>query len=73
MKLCEWGTTQVSSYGSSPDCVRFFQIGSEVSFRDTIQFFQQSLESLANTATPKELKKFRENNINIISSNSYLD
>lgn len=59
------------TFGSSCNNISFFRIG-EVSFRDALQFFQESVESLSESASPEEKQEIRKHNEVIIRQHEYL-
>ena len=54
-----WETTGIDIGGKNPTDVTFAIIRNQVRFIDTVKYFQQSLESLADSMTDVERQKIK--------------
>ena len=55
-----WETTGIDIGGKNPTDINFAIICKQVCFIDTVKYFQQSLESLANSMTNVEREKVKK-------------
>ena len=54
-----WETTEIKIGAKNASNVNFAAIGNQVRFRDTIKYFQQSLENLADSMNDTRVLQYR--------------
>ena len=72
INLSEWGTANINLTGKSSASVESVQIGYEVVFRDSLKFFQDSLDNLGKSASADEVMGIKKDTLRFVKNHSYL-
>lgn len=70
LKLSLWKTKKLHLSGKSANGVRYMTIDERFYFRDTLMFFQESLDTLAASSTPAEATQIKDEVIKFLSYSS---
>ena len=72
INLSEWGTQSINLSGKSSASVESVQIGTSVVFRDSLKFFQDSLDNLGRSATVDEIAGIKKDTVQFLKNHGYL-